>query len=175
MKNSPVVLSAVLLFCFLSLSVAASEKRSEWEFGFAGGLGTGALMNLDIFGSGHDDWRAYNTATGLLQIAYHSSPRVRFRLSLGLEYLFNEREFDGIFDNHLSPIGELAGVFHFLKDPKSFDPYLVAGVGFPTLPHVGLGGQFKIKDRSAVFVEMIGSSMAVHNRFDVRAGVKWLI
>lgn len=175
MKNK---LNLITVLTILLMATPAMAKDSKWQFGFTGGFATGVVMD-DFFGiqqlvgarAAGDNWSIYNGADLMLSTAYQISPRTKIRFNLGVERIFNQASYSGMFGNHLTLVAEAAMLFHFIKQPKAFDPYLVTGVGFPTLPHIGLGNSFKINENTSMFVEVLGSSLLLHNRVDTRIGV----
>lgn len=158
--------------CIFSSSSALAGS-GKWQLGVTGGFAVANAWNLDLFGMRNlqDDWSVYNGGDLMLSAAYQLSPRTKIRVNLGVERIFNEQDYSGMFGNHFTLVAEAAMLFHFVKEPKAFDPYLVTGVGFPTFPHVGVGNSFRINDNTAMFVEVLGSSAILHNRVDTRVGV----
>lgn len=163
----------IALFCvllFTSLPAMAGDTGSKNELSLAGGVGVGAVQSFCFFGSGcpDDQWLVYVPIDILAGYAHALSPRNQIRLNLGAQFLTHE---DSIRNWIFS--GELAWLFHFIKEPKVIDPYVAFGGGFPIGLHAGIGNNFHVSKKVALFVEALAGTLVIDNEVVGRAGVKF--
>lgn len=176
-KIIPIFLTvATALFLALFLAAGTAEARGKgWSWGIAGNFGVGSHADLDFTDSNDpDNWEAFQTGGGVLNVGYGLSERVGLRLNAGIDRIFNDRGYRGMLGNHWTAMVELAALFNFVKEPgTAFDPYLVTGVGFVNFVHLGAGNEFKISEKASVFAEILASSIILYHKADMRVGMKW--
>lgn len=163
------------ILCFTLILIASASVQAQdykkWSLGASASYRNIWAANLDFFDF-EEQTNDFDSIQGLgvdAHISYHFSPRTRMRLTGGIARLYNV----DIGNRSWWVNAELAGIFHFVKEPKLFDPYIGVGIGVPKIIHGIVGNEFHLTDRFSVFTEVNAATIVLVSEVDVRAGLSW--